>query len=403
MKHKSLLLAVLSVFVLFNLSWSACPQAPNDLGFCDTLHVVPWDNTACDSFPCFVHVPILVTHDSNTFYWLGGERWVQDSLACFTIPLAWTRTNPTKYCSVSSYWNQNALLPSDPGYPRSIWRDFGGMQNRMSWLAQQEQDLEWSYRVLHMASNNSWYHYGGNDSLFVSPHFWMALIPISATNRRWWEGEKTLLATITFRIQDTMTVCIDSTFWPPSLHEIFCRYDSKGYPPRDNMPVCMRVSLARIMVISPNGGESWCVGKTRNITWTSEGFSGSFVKIDYSTDAGTSWLPIQDSTQNDGTYSWTIPNTPSDSCLVRVSDAQDGIPIDQSNNLFTIFLAGDADGDGTITVGDVVYLINYLFINGPDPVPFEVGDVNLDGVINTSDVVYLINYLFINGPPPECP
>jgi hypothetical protein len=67
----------------------------------------------------------------------------------------------------------------------------------------------------------------------------------------------------------------------------------------------------------------------------------------------------------------------------------------------TIFTCGDTNGDGTIDSADVVYLINYLFIGGPEPVPdLCVGDVNGDGVVNISDVVYLINYLFINEPPP---
>jgi len=66
------------------------------------------------------------------------------------------------------------------------------------------------------------------------------------------------------------------------------------------------------------------------------------------------------------------------------------------------YLRGDANGDGVINVSDVVYLINYLFINGPAPVPLEAGDVNCDGTINVADVVYLINYLFISGPPPGC-
>jgi len=63
---------------------------------------------------------------------------------------------------------------------------------------------------------------------------------------------------------------------------------------------------------------------------------------------------------------------------------------------------GDCNGDRVINVSDVVYLINYLFIDGPAPVPLEVGDVNCDGVVNVSDVVYLINYLFISGPAPCC-
>jgi hypothetical protein len=62
---------------------------------------------------------------------------------------------------------------------------------------------------------------------------------------------------------------------------------------------------------------------------------------------------------------------------------------------------GDVNNDGAINVSDVVYLINYLFISGPEPVPlWIIGDVNCDAHVNVSDVVYLINYLFINGPEP---
>jgi hypothetical protein len=62
---------------------------------------------------------------------------------------------------------------------------------------------------------------------------------------------------------------------------------------------------------------------------------------------------------------------------------------------------GDANKDGEINVSDVIYLINYLFIDGPEPVPlWIVGDVNCDIKVDVSDVVYLINYLFINGPEP---
>jgi hypothetical protein len=61
---------------------------------------------------------------------------------------------------------------------------------------------------------------------------------------------------------------------------------------------------------------------------------------------------------------------------------------------------GDPSIDGTINIADVVFLINYLFVNGPAPDPFYLGDVTCDGQITTEDVVFLINYLFVNGPPP---
>jgi hypothetical protein len=66
------------------------------------------------------------------------------------------------------------------------------------------------------------------------------------------------------------------------------------------------------------------------------------------------------------------------------------------------FKRGDANGDGVINSADVAYLINYLFVNGPAPVPLQAGDANCDGNVNSADVAYLINYLFVSGPPPGC-
>jgi len=66
------------------------------------------------------------------------------------------------------------------------------------------------------------------------------------------------------------------------------------------------------------------------------------------------------------------------------------------------FIRGDANGDGFVELGDIVYFINYLYKDGSTPVPLEAGDVNCDGVVNLGDVVYLITYLYKNGPPPSC-
>jgi len=63
---------------------------------------------------------------------------------------------------------------------------------------------------------------------------------------------------------------------------------------------------------------------------------------------------------------------------------------------------GDTNGDGIIDVGDVVYLINYLFKTGPAPFPLASGDCNCDDNVDVGDIVYLINYLFKGGTPPSC-
>ena len=55
--------------------------------------------------------------------------------------------------------------------------------------------------------------------------------------------------------------------------------------------------------------------------------------------------------------------------------------------------------DGTVTVADVFYLINFLFVNGPSPI--GPADANADGQVNVADIFYLINFLFANGPAPH--
>jgi hypothetical protein len=63
-------------------------------------------------------------------------------------------------------------------------------------------------------------------------------------------------------------------------------------------------------------------------------------------------------------------------------------------------IRGDANGDGEINGGDVVYLIVYFYKNGPPPPTLIHGDANGDGEIDIADIVYLLNYLFLGGPPP---
>lgn len=63
-------------------------------------------------------------------------------------------------------------------------------------------------------------------------------------------------------------------------------------------------------------------------------------------------------------------------------------------------LAGDANGSGQVDLGDVVYIVNYIFAGGAAPSPLRTGDVNGDCRINLSDAVYLIAYIFADGTPP---
>lgn len=69
------------------------------------------------------------------------------------------------------------------------------------------------------------------------------------------------------------------------------------------------------------------------------------------------------------------------------------------------YICGDANADGVANITDAVYLIQYIFADGPPPVPLLAGDANCDGVANITDAVYIIQYIFSGGAEPcaECP
>ena len=105
--------------------------------------------------------------------------------------------------------------------------------------------------------------------------------------------------------------------------------------PRIQIDAALLTLPNSLTVTSPNGGETVCVGSLLQITWTSEGTVGD-VRIEYSINSGTNWTDIVLSTPNDGSYAWTIPNTPSSECLIRVSEAADSNPSDTSDATFSI-------------------------------------------------------------------
>ncbi len=64
------------------------------------------------------------------------------------------------------------------------------------------------------------------------------------------------------------------------------------------------------------------------------------------------------------------------------------------------YIVGDADGNGTIDVGDYVFLQNYLDYHCHPPCPYGAGDVDCTCEINRKDLDYLREYLFYGGDPP---
>jgi len=85
---------------------------------------------------------------------------------------------------------------------------------------------------------------------------------------------------------------------------------------------------------------------------------------------------------------------------VKAYDTHNGERWSDQTRQFYLGLRGDANCDRTVSVTDVIYLVNYLYRGGHVPLPLQSGDANCDGGVNISDVVYLVNYLFKVGQPP---
>lgn len=75
-------------------------------------------------------------------------------------------------------------------------------------------------------------------------------------------------------------------------------------------------------------------------------------------------------------------------CLVALGGAQ--------------FIRGDANGDGSLNIGDVLPILNHIFGLGALGCQ-DAGDIDDNGALQVNDPVLLLGYLFTSGAPPLPP
>jgi hypothetical protein len=104
---------------------------------------------------------------------------------------------------------------------------------------------------------------------------------------------------------------------------------------------------ASITVTVPNGGETWPIGTSQTITWTSSGVSGN-VKIELSRDGGATFQTLLADTLNDGSQNWTVTGPTTAQARVKISSVSNPTVNDQSDANFTI--SGSGSPSITVTV-----------------------------------------------------
>lgn len=126
------------------------------------------------------------------------------------------------------------------------------------------------------------------------------------------------------------------------------------------------------------------------------------------------WNPTRSliGSDNNSADGWEILYQPSDTLtggfnyFVRVEaiDAN-ALSGDQtvllSYDCSAVFVPGDYDNDGSATIADLSYLMNYFLNEGPEPVGgVWRADVNCDNHINITDIIYYVNFIFGLVSPP---
>jgi hypothetical protein len=69
----------------------------------------------------------------------------------------------------------------------------------------------------------------------------------------------------------------------------------------------------------------------------------------------------------------------------------------------TLFVRGDANGDGRTDISDGVAVLGWLFSGNAALDCLDAADANADGALNVTDPLYLFAYLFRGSDPPPLP
>ncbi|MFH1892179.1 MAG: hypothetical protein ABIK83_05785 [Candidatus Zixiibacteriota bacterium] len=166
--------------------------------------------------------------------------------------------------------------------------------------------------------------------------------------------------------------------------------------PTNQAPVCSSAPVGADTVLN-------ALSYTYSATATDPEGQQVYYKWDFGNGV-TGWLgPFDSGEPNEQEHSWDVAG---DYIVEVKSKDKWGQESGWSpGKAVSAYYCGDADGLSMIDLDDVVYLIAYIFVGGPAPIPLVAGDADCLSGIDLDDVVYLIAYIFVGGPAPcsQCP
>jgi hypothetical protein len=126
----------------------------------------------------------------------------------------------------------------------------------------------------------------------------------------------------------------------------------------------------------------------------------------YSHTVARDLIGMDDDPSNGLSFNWSSGTMNSDSLYYITATTTDATGrIGMTSNLVRYYckgyVKGDYNDDGTLNIGDVLLLINYIYRQGAAPAGGTYrADANCNGTIDMSDVIIVIRYLYLHGTEP---
>ncbi len=201
----------------------------------------------------------------------------------------------------------------------------------------------------------------------------------------------------------TLCVEIDTTFYPPTtVLEFSPRASGQALYPEFKKGCVGSGPTPLTELISPENQANLCSPDTFDFVWSKAGENLVYT-LQYAQDSNFTLGVVTIPDLTDTTYTASLPRQTYFWHVKTTNQCGKDSPYQDQPFGFYVFLSGDATNDGVVDLGDVVFVINYVYREGTAPDPFGSGDASCDGLIDLSDVVWLISYVYRDGPPPCCP